>query len=461
MKMNPICWKINLILCSCFFLSFFGLGRVALARENLVLSSDIKLLLQQAKQSYQAENYEQSVNLWQQLAEVFGNQEDSLNQGMALSNLALSYQKLGQWDLAQKVVIESLNLLENQSNTAEKKRIYAQSLDIKAQAQKNIGNLEDALATWQQSAEIYREIQGESLWSKNLINQAQTLQDLGLYNLACQTFLKSLNFQSIKCQISSQDLESIFAKSLSSEEINSLIGLANLKRLLGALTSSEQILNNLLDENQKLSTLARSQVFLNLGNTQIAIANRAKYVGDFLKYTQYNRQALTHLNTASISENLIDKTKAKINILNFFIEQQEWKKANKIVSEIMPLVDQIKSSQQGIYIKLNLVKNLVCLDLRKTPCYSYQNDGQNLAKKINQRVLATSINILNKALEESVTIDDKRSQSYTLGNLGIVYAQQGDKTLAKKYLEQALQIAQSIPADDIAYQWEWQLGRLL
>ena len=460
MKYRQVTFKVCLTLLALSLLFCWPLKQVSATINLAPIQGNILPLLKRAKKLYQKQTYQESATLWQELANIFAEQGNNLNRAMALSNLALSYQQLGRWNLAEEVVIESLNLLDNQSNTPEKKRIYAQTLDIKAKGQKNTGNLEDALVTWQQSAEIYRDIQAKKLLSKNLINQAQTLQHLGLYNLACQTFLNSLKLPPTKCQISSQDLDNIFNKILSPEQIKSLIGLANLQRFLGALETCEKILNRLLKGDQQLSSLEKSLVFLSLANTEIAIANRANYLGDLLKYKQYNRKALENLTKASFAENLLHRAKAKVNILNLFIQQQKWEKANDILLEIMPLINNINSTQEGIYIKINLVKNLICLHQKKTQCYSYQDNNQNL-EKINKKVFETSVNILKKALDESINIGNQRTQSYTLGNLGIVYAQKGEKIQAKKYFEQALQIAQSIPADDIAYQWEWQLGKLL
>ncbi len=365
MKHRKITFRFYLTLSALILLLCFPLSKVSATLNLNPLPSEILLLWQRAKKTYQRQNYQESVALWQKLAHIFARQGNSLNQAMALSNLALSYQKLGKWELAQQVVLESLNLLSNQRNTLEKKRIYAQTLDIKAKGPKNTGKLEDALVTWQQSAEIYRDIQAEELLAKTLINQAQTLQHLGLYDLACKTFLESLNLSSIKCLISQQDLNQIINKKLSSGQIVGLIGLANLQRFLGKIETCEQILVNLLKANQQLSASEKTLVFLSLGNTEIAIANRAKYLGNLLKYKQYNSKALENFTKASLTENLINKLKAKVNTLNLFIERQQWDKANNILLEILPLIHQLNSTQEEIYLKINLVKNLIYLQQKK------------------------------------------------------------------------------------------------
>jgi CHAT domain-containing protein len=70
---------------------------------------------------------------------------------------------------------------------------------------------------------------------------------------------------------------------------------------------------------------------------------------------------------------------------------------------------------------------------------------------------------LKSALEDAKKLRDYRSESYALGQLGELYQKQGQGRLeqAQEYTQQALQVAQSIGAGDIAYRWQWQLGQIL
>jgi tetratricopeptide (TPR) repeat protein len=65
-------------------------------------------LTQQAKDLYQAGQFEKAVEYWQDAATFFAQNRDPINQAMALSNLALTYQKLNQWQDAESTITQSL-----------------------------------------------------------------------------------------------------------------------------------------------------------------------------------------------------------------------------------------------------------------------------------------------------------------------------------------------------------------
>ncbi|RAM51704.1 MAG: hypothetical protein C6Y22_10340, partial [Hapalosiphonaceae cyanobacterium JJU2] len=69
--------------------------------------------------------------------------------------------------------------------------------------------------------------------------------------------------------------------------------------------------------------------------------------------------------------------------------------------------------------------------------------------------------ILAKAVQQARSLNDQRSLAYALGSLGNLYEQTRQWSEAQKLTEQALLLAQSSNVPDIAYRWQWQLGRLL
>lgn len=69
--------------------------------------------------------------------------------------------------------------------------------------------------------------------------------------------------------------------------------------------------------------------------------------------------------------------------------------------------------------------------------------------------------ILATAVQQAKSLGDRRAEAYALGNLGSLYEQNQQWSSAKDLTQQALLLAQSINATDIAYRWQWQLGRLL
>ncbi|MCC5635492.1 hypothetical protein LC593_06445 [Nostoc sp. CHAB 5844] len=69
---------------------------------------------------------------------------------------------------------------------------------------------------------------------------------------------------------------------------------------------------------------------------------------------------------------------------------------------------------------------------------------------------------MKSAIQEATSVEDWRSLSSALGSLGKLYGKINQEDKAKIYTQQALQATIQIrSADDLAYQWQWQLGKLL
>ena len=64
------------------------------------------------------------------------------------------------------------------------------------------------------------------------------------------------------------------------------------------------------------------------------------------------------------------------------------------------------------------------------------------------------------AVEQGKDLGNPRTQAYALGSLGNVYEQTQRWSEAENFTQQAVQLAQQINAGDIAYLWQWQLGRV-
>jgi CHAT domain-containing protein len=69
--------------------------------------------------------------------------------------------------------------------------------------------------------------------------------------------------------------------------------------------------------------------------------------------------------------------------------------------------------------------------------------------------------ILDRAIQQAKSLKDQRAESYSQGTLGELYEKTKDWSTAKDFTQKALLIAQPLNAPDIAYQWQWQMGRIL
>ncbi|MEC4990692.1 MAG: CHAT domain-containing protein, partial [Oscillatoria sp. PMC 1068.18] len=69
--------------------------------------------------------------------------------------------------------------------------------------------------------------------------------------------------------------------------------------------------------------------------------------------------------------------------------------------------------------------------------------------------------LLLQAVEEARTLADVRTTAYALGTLGKLYEEQKQWEQALEKTQDAIRLTEKIQAPELAYQWEWQLGRLL
>ena len=102
-------------------------------------------------------------------------------------------------------------------------------------------------------------------------------------------------------------------------------------------------------------------------------------------------------------------------------------------------------SRPSIYARVNFTQSLIKLK----------------HKQGNETNIVDIAQILTTAIGQAQKIQDSKAESYALGTLGKFYEQQADWLSAEKSTLSALLIAQTINAPDIAYRWQWQMGRII
>ena len=111
-------------------------------------------------------------------------------------------------------------------------------------------------------------------------------------------------------------------------------------------------------------------------------------------------------------------------------------------------IEALPSNHTTIQARINLAHTMMAIREQIPTATSHQEIAQ----------------ILALAVQQAKDLGNPRILSYALGTLGNVYEQspKGDKKweYAQKLTEEALQLAQQINAGDIAYIWQWQLGRV-
>jgi CHAT domain-containing protein len=409
---------------------------ISSTNSSSITSSNISTLLQEGKKHYQAGRYNEAVILWEQVKNNLIQQGNKLNQAVVSSNLALAYQQMGKWDLANKAISESLNILlplSSQGWQSKIQNLLAESLNIQGSLLLSQGQPEKALDSWKKTNSVYEKLGDKIGVSKSLLNQTQAMRAMGLYRHA-KTTLEKVN-QILKNQPDS------------SLKVIALVNLGDNLRTSGDLKTSKQALQQGLQIAQKLQSSSDITLsLLSLGNT----ARLSQQPEEALNYYQ---QAIT------TSPTLITKLQAQLNQLRLLLETKKRQEAEVLISQIQPQFQNLPPSRTSIYARVNFVQSLIKA--------TGKDLGTDKKPEISETSSFTSISnselvkILADGAKQADAIGDKRAQSYALGHLGQLYERNQQYTDAQKLTEKALFLAQTTNAADIAYRWQWQLGRLL
>ncbi|MHC5742228.1 MAG: CHAT domain-containing protein [Nostoc sp.] len=378
-------------------------------------------LLEQGEGLYQAGRFTEAVNVLQQAVRIYQQESNNLAQAAALTNLSVVYQQLGSWKEAYATIDNSLILLGwdeinqklNVNNPkSELLEILAQTLNIQGELQLAQGQTDASIKTSQQAEQIWKKLGDTAGVTRSRINQAQALRVAGFYR-------RSLN---ILEEVSKQ----LQAQPDSLVKVTALRSLGNVLQQLGELESSQTNLQQSLEIAQRL------QLPLEISLTEFSLGNTARSLSNI-------KSAIAHYeNAAKIAPNPLAKVQALINQLSLLVENERITEAKLLIPTIQSQFPHLPTNQAGIYARINFAQTLATIGNKK-----------DIAE-----ILATSV-------QQAKIIGDERAQSYALGSLGEVYEQNQQLQEAKDLTQQALFMAQKIDASDIAYRFEWQLGRLL
>ena len=386
-------------------------------------------LLQQGHRDSQAGRFADAITTWEQAAQQAREQEDYLSQALILSRLAAAYQELGRWEQAQAAIAQSLNLL-NQAKltTRNSKLIKAQALNSQGSLQLARGQAEAALTTWQQAQQQYEQAQDEMGQIGTQLNQAQSLQALGLYRRA------HIMLQRIDEQLQTQPDSELKALGLES--------LGNVLWVTGDLRQSQIVLEQSLNLARKLDQPRP------IGTTLLSLGNTLRTLGKF----ELARQA--YQQSADQSPTLMGQLEAQLNQLSLLLQIENWNQAQALWQQIQPQLQQLNPSRKAIYAQVNGAASaikLLAVTQSNPPSAVFNTEGPR-PSDIAQ--------LLQFAVSQAQQLEDARSESYAWGQLGHLYEQTGAWKLAEKSSQKALVLAQGVNGKDIAYQWHWQLGRI-
>ncbi|MDJ0509232.1 MAG: CHAT domain-containing protein [Crocosphaera sp.] len=422
---------------------------------------------QQGRELYQQGEIDQAIATWLSIAQQYEQQGDIVGQGRVLSYLALAYSQLGQWDKANTSIAQSLDLLQSQEKSREILSILAEALNIEGTLLLAQGNSLSALSSWEKSTEIYQQIDNKTGILRTEINQARALQNLGIYNQACQRLVENLVDEQVNCQsLTFEEVNTLLSNDLSPLKQAGWLSLAQILRQKGNFVVGEEILKQIL--SQVSSSEKKASIFLDLGRN--------------LERQSFLEEAKSNYQKAIITANNFDTLiQAQLSQLNLLILQKSWPEVEQLSTQIEQNLSQLKLNTTKVDGQIYLGSLLLK--------WSQLSDNSNLLPswiKIEQ--------IFKQAQANSQILNYEKGLIYGVGNQGKLYESLAISKLcktknnssvncsktnqfsdinqvqlslrdlqnkAKQLTEQALSKSQALQIPSTTYSLQWQLGRIL
>jgi CHAT domain-containing protein len=379
-------------------------------------------LVEQGKSLYESGNFVEAAAVLQQA--VAQSPNNPVAAAIALSNLSLVQQQLGNWIAATEAIEQAIALLQA---TPDSGAVLAQALDVQGRLQLALGNAEAALETWQQAGRYADRLHDANWIIRNRINQSQALQALGMYRRAITTL---------------EQLTDAFTDPPTAAQVVALRSLGEALRVAGNLDQAIAVLHRSLTLSQQL--LLPQQI----AATQLSLGNA---------YTHRDvTQALDFYQQAIDSGTATTQIQAQLNRLKLLLTAQQNPAQHShpvspeisaqiaaipaLLPEITRQIDRLPSGRPAIYARINLAHTL-------TRHSSPEDDPV--------------LKLLSTAVQQAQTLQDLRAESFAQGNLGELYEQRQQWAAAQQVTLTALNLSQQIDAADLTYRWHWQLGRVL
>jgi len=397
--------------------------------------------LEQGRAAYQSGQFAEAIDWWQRALQTFREQADRPQQAIALSNLALAYQQLGQWREAEQAIAESLKLIDTFPTAIAHPDILAQALLTQGKLQLAQGNAEQALATWRKAHTAYQQANDPAGIVRSLIHQSQALRVMGLHPQAQQTL------EQAEATLQNQPDSTLKAAVL--------LSLGDTLRLMGDLPKSNTLLQQSLLLYNHQSTSSRESIAavqLSLGNTAYAQLLKLKSTNP-LRQTEaiqtFHQTAKQYYQQAEQSTtDQLTKLQSQLNQLRLAIEMNDQLQALALIDKLRSPLSSLPASRTAIYAQVDFGQSVLKLQQQKQA-------------KIESNQLIEVAKLLAIARQQAQQLGDQQAESYALGYLGQTYQQTQQWQIAQQLTEQALLLAQTTNATEIAYRWQWQLAQLL
>jgi CHAT domain-containing protein len=339
-----------------------------------------------------------------------------------------------------------LQLLEVSSSSIAKATIHS-NLGV---AYRQIGQMSEAIAHWQQAITIYQASSDPLNRARIVplqIDRAQAYIAIGQHRQAIPLLQLAID---LALTLPESKQMAIAAKGALG---NAYLGSGDYDRALAAYQESISLAGQQSGESgQKSQWLATG--WMNVGNTLAKRAERyhlqvqvAKAEGD-LQETSRLQQARNR-----------DRSDARSAYDRSLMQNSDAISQAKILLNLSHLL-QVTENTQNAQVVNTYGQKAAALLANTPPSRAKAYALIDLATLNRQDSSELQIQTIEQAIATSKTISDRRAESFALGALGHIYELRGEIDRAMTLTTQAQWIAQQTNAADSLYRWQWQAGRL-
>jgi CHAT domain-containing protein len=381
------------------------------------------------------------------------------------------------------LVVVLVLLMPHHVQAEDSLRKQAQTLTEQGQKALDRGQPSQALQFWANAYSLYQELQFQSGITGTLINQSTAYQELGEINQACHVLIKALGIDEWCQTPPSLDKLKQYLGTLQLDNPIQLLGYKNLGdvlRSLGQSRSSELILQQALAASIRLSR-SPDDILLSLGNTYRVLfrqsRDRYNLTSDPVLGGAMQVQAKKHLKKAKELYEQVESGEfgflARLNWLNLLIEVNEWTESNDLSKkldlvqieqeyrlQLKPALDDLLGYEQLFKRQVNGRSSKAKVSIAQALVKLNKLNIKNKLMLNSEQLLSKGLLLTQEASEVATSLADIRTQAYSFATFSEIYNELGDDKRHKKYLEKAVALAQSTQIRDIAYKWQFELGKI-
>ena len=385
----------------------------------------------QARQAYDVGDYDRAASLLQTSIAALDTTRPAPSPERAIlhRNLALIYLASDRLEASQTALETSREALGNlDRDRSDVQAIGLQIDEVQAQIARATGQPEVAAAHLQSLAADYTKLGDLTGLVRIEIARAQALQDLGLYRQSLKLLVALTDQIEAAPNISASDRAMKRRASLA---------LGETLRAVGNLTTAQEVFEQAMqwaiEDGQALDETTAA-----LGLGHIALAN-----GDRDTAQDYYDRAIA---TAPDTD-----TQLRAELYRLELDLEPGKAAptdpsstpnstplKAKLSSLHSRIVALPNDHDGLSTRIQFARQLI-------KATAHDNEAA--------RLLATTANLAH-------SLKDRRMESYALGYLGGLYEQQTRWAEAEQLTQRAIMVTEVLNANDLSYQWYWQLGRI-